>query len=201
MDRDLNKHKMMLQRYTARVREEVETAHMQFVQTQLAAIGSVIDASPTPRWLELPSIRVIPHSRNDRFFGRQTILAQMRKMLSPRKHRRESDVSSLSTATTIASKPSKQQRFALSGLGGSGKTQIALEYTYSHLDDYKVIIWILADSPEKISQGFGEVAEIMGMTGTQSDSQTRASVLQRLSATSTYLIRPFGCSEANASAR
>ncbi|KAK3361282.1 P-loop containing nucleoside triphosphate hydrolase protein [Lasiosphaeria ovina] len=146
---------------------------MQYVQTQLAAIPSVIDASPTPRYLELPSIRIIPHSRNNRFFGRQDILAQMRETLSPFSRERLS----YNTET--------QQRFALSGLGGSGKTQIALEYTYRHLDDYKVVIWILADSLEKISQGFEETAEILGMPkGTRSASQVRTFMLQRLSATS-----------------
>lgn len=39
--------------HTAYVRDEVNTAHMQLVQTQLAAIGSVLDAAPTPRYLEL----------------------------------------------------------------------------------------------------------------------------------------------------
>lgn len=167
MERDLQRHEIMLKRCTARVREEVDTAHMQFVQTQLAAIGSLIDAAPTPKYLELPCIRIIPHSRNDRFFGRQDILSQMRHKLVP-------------------SKLNKQRKFILSGLGGSGKTQIALEFTYRHLNDYKVVIWILADSLEKIGQGFGEAAEILGMPrGTQGANQVRTFVLQRLSATST----------------
>lgn len=92
--------------------------------------------------------------------------------------------------TPAAGSSQKQHRFALSGLGGSGKPQIALEYTYRHLDDYKVVIWILADSLEKINQGFGETAEILGMPkGTQRASQVRAFVLQRLSATSRVLLQ------------
>ncbi|KAI1842360.1 hypothetical protein JX265_001792 [Neoarthrinium moseri] len=172
MERDLRKHEVMLQRYTSRVQAEVDLAHMRFVQTQLAAIGSLVDASPTPRYLELPTIRIIPHSRNDRFYGRQDILDRVREKLTPSKTKK------------LSSKSRKQHRFALSGLGGSGKTQIALEYTYRHLDDYKVVIWILADSSEKINQGFGDAAEILGIPqGSQSGNEVRAFVFQRLSAT------------------
>lgn len=166
MEQAFEKHDIRLRRCTSRVRDEVDTAHMQFVQTQLAAIGSIIDAAPTPRYLELHIIRIIPHSRNERLFGRQSILDHMGRYLLP-------------------SGAQKQRIFALSGLGGSGKTQIALEYTYRHLDDYKVVIWILADSLEKIGRGFEETAEMMGMPrGTQSFRQVKSFVLQRLSATS-----------------
>lgn len=171
MERALEKYDIRLRRCTARVRNEVDTAHMQFVQTQLSAISSIIELAPTPRYLELPVIRIIPHSRNERFFGRQSILDQMRRHL-------------------LLSKPQNQRKFALSGLGGTGKTQIALEYTYRHLDDYKVVIWILADSQEKIVQGFEETANLLGMPrGTQSALQVKSFVLQRLSATNeSYLL-------------
>ena len=56
-----------------------------------------------------------------------------------------------------------QRTFALSGFGGAGKTQIALEYTYRHLDEYKAVIWVLADGLEKIAWGFEETAEMLGM--------------------------------------
>lgn len=165
MENDLRKHENQIRRCTARVKDEVDTAHMQSVHIQLAAIGSIIDASPTPRYMELPVIRIIPHSRNKRFFGRRTILDGMHEKL-------------------VNSDSSQQRKFALTGMAGSGKTQIALEYTYSHLEEYRVVIWILADSWEKIGQGFGDAAELMGMPkGTQSAHQIRAFVLQRLTAT------------------
>ncbi|KAF1963705.1 hypothetical protein CC80DRAFT_588059 [Byssothecium circinans] len=165
LEQELAKYDKNIRRCMVRVRNEVDTAHMQFVQGQLAAISSLIDASPTPRYLELPAIRIIPHSRNHRFFGRHKILEGMRRLLLP-------------------FSGNKQQRFALSGPGGSGKTQIALEYTYKQLEDYKAVIWILADSPEKISQGFAEAAELLGIPkGSQSSSQVKAFVLSRLCST------------------
>ncbi|KAI0859127.1 hypothetical protein F4860DRAFT_483967 [Xylaria cubensis] len=165
-DQKLKRHETMLRRHTARVKSEVDIAHMQFVQAQLAAIGTVVIASPTPQYMELPVIRLIPHSRNDRFFGRQEILQKISKKLN-----------------ALSTQQRKQQRFVLCGPGGSGKTQIALEYTYQHLEDYKVVIWILADSLEKMNQGFGDAAGTLGMPrGTQGANEVRAFVLHRLSA-------------------
>ncbi|TRX91294.1 hypothetical protein FHL15_007899 [Xylaria flabelliformis] len=79
-EQKLKRHETMLRRHTARVKSEVEIEHMQFVQAQLAAIGTVLIASPTPQYMELPVIRLIPHSRNNRFFGRQDILRGPEKM-------------------------------------------------------------------------------------------------------------------------
>ncbi|KAK3683303.1 P-loop containing nucleoside triphosphate hydrolase protein [Podospora appendiculata] len=179
MQHKLHKHKATVIRCTERIWLEVETSHIQFVHSKLAAIGSVVDAAPTPRYLELPTIRIIPHSRNSRFFGRQGIISQMREKLLP-----SQSLSGEDGTLRVFPEARKQQRFALSGLGGSGKTQIALEYTYRHLEDYKVVIWILADSPEKIDHGFEEAAGVLGMPkGSQSAGQVRTFVLQRLSAT------------------
>ncbi|KAL8847101.1 MAG: hypothetical protein Q9221_007850 [Calogaya cf. arnoldii] len=74
---------------------------------------------------------------------------------------------------------------------GSGKTQIALEYTYSRSHHFDTIIWILASSTEKIDQGFKQVAEHFGLSSKQSKDPDRARdfVLQRLScSTSNYLL-------------
>jgi hypothetical protein len=170
---DLQMHEDMLLHCTKRVRDEVNTAHMQFVQDKLATINSFIDIAPTPRYMEAPCIRLIPHSRNEWFTGRKEILNRIKDKLLPIKK------------DLVSSDPRKQRRFALSGLGGSGKTQIALEYTYLHLEDYKIVIWILADSLDKINQGFEDAAEMLGMPkGTRSTNQTRSFVLQQLSATS-----------------
>ncbi|KAG9498193.1 hypothetical protein J7337_011088 [Fusarium musae] len=167
LEQKLQAHQALLRRYTSRVRAEVDTAHMQSVKSQLETIYSLIDGSPTPRYTELPPIRIIPHLRNDGFFGRQKILDQMGGKLLP-------------SSTQHVSR--KQNRFALSGLGGSGKTQIALEFTYRHLDKYRVVIWLLADNIDKINQSFEETAELLGLRkGTQSASQIRAFVMQRLS--------------------
>ena len=40
--------------------------------------------------------------------------------------------------------------YVLYGLGGVGKTQIAIEYSYQHRADFDIIYWIRADSYESL---------------------------------------------------
>jgi hypothetical protein len=47
---------------------------------------------------------------------------------------------------------------SLTGQGGAGKTQIAVEYAYRHANEYSSIVWIDGTSTESIEQGFLEKA-------------------------------------------
>ncbi|WP_233611929.1 hypothetical protein [Amycolatopsis sp. WAC 01376] len=69
--------------------------------------------------------------RNPNFTGRDELLDQLTKRLS---------------SGTTAVLPS-----ALHGLGGIGKTQMAAEYIYRHLQDYDLVWWIdAAESPDTV---------------------------------------------------
>lgn len=56
---------------------------------------------------------------------------------------------------------------ALCGLGGSGKTQLALEYVYRHRKDYDACLWISCDTPIKAAQGFVDVARKLAFDNVQ----------------------------------
>ena len=56
---------------------------------------------------------------------------------------------------------------ALCGLGGSGKTQLALEYVYRHHDDYDACLWISCDTAIKATQGFVDVARKLAFENVQ----------------------------------
>ncbi|KAF4495059.1 hypothetical protein FAGAP_8809 [Fusarium agapanthi] len=56
---------------------------------------------------------------------------------------------------------------ALWGLGGSGKTQIALDFAYSRYSKRKCsVFWVHADSEAKFAQDYGSIASVLG-TNTQ----------------------------------
>ena len=88
---------------------------------------------------------MIPYCQNERFFGREAILGRLSKALDP------------------ARLPKRQSKFALYGLAGCGKTQIALEYVYRHYDQYETILWISSSSVEKIEKDFAEAAFRLGL--------------------------------------
>ncbi|KAK4504226.1 hypothetical protein PRZ48_005142 [Zasmidium cellare] len=71
---------------------------------------------------------------------------------------------------------------ALLGLGGIGKSQLALRYAYAHKDLYKAQLWIACDAPVKISQGISEIAKILGH-GDLGPAQSLASVKNWLNST------------------
>jgi hypothetical protein len=162
-------HESQIKAYTARVKAEVDSAHMHSIHSRLQNIKNIVEAFPAKTsFIASDGIRMIPHSWNHRFFGRKSILTRLEAFLKPNE---------------IA----RQRCIALYGLGGSGKTQIALEYTYCHIQEYHSIIWILADNKEKIDQGFREAAEQFGMKRTaQNINQEKHFVLQQLASQSEY---------------
>jgi tetratricopeptide (TPR) repeat protein len=82
----------------------------------------------------------LPH-RNVYFTGRDEILKRLHGDLS----------SSGKTALTQA----------ISGLGGIGKTQTALEYAYTTRDKYSYIFWTRADDTSSLIAGFIDMAELL----------------------------------------
>src|SRR5579863_7249426 len=74
----------------------------------------------------------VPVPRNPYFTGREAILEELHSQLRP------DQVVALTHSA------------ALSGLGGVGKTQTALEYAYRHAFDYSAVFWIRAETTEQI---------------------------------------------------
>ncbi|KAI9846968.1 MAG: hypothetical protein M1837_003324 [Sclerophora amabilis] len=91
--------------------------------------------------------RYIPFPKNTRFFPRPSIMKEIEKCLAPND----------STA------PKGLRSVLLHGLGGIGKTQLAMQYAYSHWEDYSVILWIGADSDQKLADGYLEAATSLGI--------------------------------------
>jgi tetratricopeptide (TPR) repeat protein len=86
----------------------------------------------------LPPIFSLPHPRNPSFTGREAILAAAREALL------EGGPAALTQAIT--------------GLGGVGKTQLALEYAYRHRGSYDVVWWVRSEEPAQLASDYAGLA-------------------------------------------
>jgi len=87
----------------------------------------------------LPHIWNVPMNRSPNFTGRDYLLNHLRKALQ----------SGHAVALTQA----------ITGLGGVGKTQLALEYSYRHASEYGIVWWVRAEEPAKLAADYAALAQ------------------------------------------
>lgn len=81
--------------------------------------------------------------RNKDFFGRESVLAELDKWILPPS----------TDKARFDSRPGNQKHVVLCGMGGIGKTSIAMEYAFSRKRLFDAIFWIRADETAKLEQG------------------------------------------------
>jgi len=74
--------------------------------------------------------------------------------------------------TRLADTLKTGQPQAISGLGGVGKTQIAVEYAYRHRQDYRAIFWVRADTQEALISGYVVLAQTLNLREQKEQDQT-----------------------------
>jgi len=109
---------------------------------------SEAQALPTRLW-------VVPSPRNPFFTGREELLQQIH--------------TSLCVDHLAALGPS----CALHGLGGIGKTHLALEYAYRHAPEYAAVFWITAESAKTVLTSFLTIAAMLQLPDQQEADQQR----------------------------
>lgn len=131
---------------------------------------------PVKRWLTeaLPSYKeatgafLLPFTRDEQFIGRESHLE------------------------TIASNFSTETRVAVSGIGGVGKSQIAIEYAYrfKERNTGAHILWVYGGNIARFYQGYKRIAQSLEIPGWDDPEE---SILELVSSwlsktTSTYLL-------------
>jgi tetratricopeptide (TPR) repeat protein len=101
------------------------------------------------RWSAFERPWLVPDTMRTRYFtGRDALLAKIREQLAT-KH-----------------------RAAISGLGGAGKTQTAIEFAVRHRADYPDgVFWINAETESGLTSGFVEIAKVLRLSASASDDQ------------------------------
>ena len=106
----------------------------------------------------LPAIWNVPDLRNPNFTGREQLLQELR--------------ASLSSGLAAAIVP-------IAGLGGAGKTQLALEYAYRHTADYDIVWWVRAEDTATLTADYAALANHLGLPEKDLADQQAAAVAVR----------------------
>ena len=122
------------------------------------------EAAPTSL---TPPLRLwtIPYTRNPHFTGRADLLTHLSRQFAPYR----------SEQAAFIRRAALTQSQALHGLGGIGKTQLAIEYVYRSLevDRYIHTLWISAASEELILTSFAELSTLLPTLQQQGEHDQR----------------------------
>ncbi|GCE45148.1 tetratricopeptide repeat protein [Thermosporothrix hazakensis] len=112
----------------------------------------------------------IPYHRNPYFTGREYILHY------------------LYTHLHITDNTKEVSSYALSGLGGIGKTQTIIEYAYQYAQEYSAVFWIGAESHESRIASLQRIAECLRLPEEQECHKMIAAVINWLNSHRNWLL-------------
>ncbi|CAN5551905.1 hypothetical protein BH24GEM3_BH24GEM3_10770 [soil metagenome] len=115
-----------------------------------------------------PPVWNVPHPRNPNFTGRDELLEQLH--------------------TDLTSGHAGAVPQAIAGLGGIGKTQLALEYAYRHTGDYDLVWWIRAEEPTTLPADLAALARALELPQAESPDLSAAAALRRLEGERNWLL-------------
>lgn len=112
------------------------------------------DANADPRFVsgtwQTSQLWRVPLARNPNFTGRLQLLDRISE--------------SFAQANRFAT-------VALHGMGGVGKSQLALEYAYSRSDHYRVVAWLRAEETETLAADYISLGPVLGLPDTPDQRQ------------------------------
>lgn len=131
--------KASVAQHTARFQTSVDFAKTRLSVTTNQHILRLTDSNTR----YAPEVKGVPFQQNPRFLGRDEVLQDLHKKI---KMNENTDMS-------------RQRSCVIHGMGGVGKTQTALEYTYRYRHEYSYIFWVRAETGLDLATSFGNIAQ------------------------------------------
>lgn len=156
--KDFGRTIQRIKRLSSIVESEADLARMQQDKTAYKEVLDLVESLKDSKIQKIEALPCyhIPLELSPRFWGREEALQVVREALQP-----EEEGRSLKT-------------FALYGIGGVGKTQIALQYAKESRNIYDAILWVAADNSISVGQSFRDIACSLGLV--QNDDELQDAV-------------------------
>lgn len=120
--------------------QELSQAEQEALWMRVAdAVDTAIQKGHVPTPQRATRTFRLPYPRNPYFTGRKEVFLQVAEQLA---------------ATGLC---------GISGLGGMGKTQVALEFAYRQAAQYQHAFWIRSDTPQALSANAADIAEVLDL--------------------------------------
>jgi ATP-dependent Clp protease ATP-binding subunit ClpA len=147
-----------IRRLSSSVEMEAESVRMRHERSKYNEVLDLMEILKESkiRKNEVTHYHYIPSELSPRFWGRGDALEAIEKALGPDE------------------KPRFLKTFALYGMGGVGKTQIALQYANKNRENYETILWVVADNVISMGQSFREIAKLLGLAQSDQEMQDTA---------------------------
>ncbi|KAL8908946.1 MAG: hypothetical protein Q9207_000522 [Kuettlingeria erythrocarpa] len=141
-----------LREHSRNIDQEVETIRLKREEKSAETLEALkqLQIAKSDDHVALPC-HAIPYGLNPRFYERETELAKLRKTLDPQQE------GPLLKVTGIH------------GLGGVGKTQLALNFANTSLETFDVILWVPAETQIKMTQALSSFAKRVGLDLSKED--------------------------------
>jgi len=160
---DFSRTLMRIKRMSSHIEGEVDMIRMRKDESRYHEVLQLLGAIKMDKEKEQQQQPVrynnIPFSLNPKFSDRRDILDTIHSTLNWD--------ASLSLTKSVA----------LFGMGGVGKTQIAVQYAYQHLEDFDAILWVAADNGITIGQSFCTIAEGLGLSKAREEAKDAAAAI------------------------
>ncbi|KAK5088845.1 hypothetical protein LTR05_003067 [Lithohypha guttulata] len=155
-----------IMRISAQVESEAELARLNMETARYQELLEVFRELKAAKKVEEEGARakcyVVPQDPDIRFSGRDDALDQIANTLSPN-----------NTTQDL-------RTFSLYGMGGVGKTQIALQYAKQSKTVFDATIWIAAETAYSISQSARNACQMLNLISTESELKDISGAVTKL---------------------
>ena len=154
-----------VQRMSSKAQSEWDVAKMSMDKRRYQEVLDLIhNLHQSKMVVQPPTVHVylVPYDPDPRFSGRIEALSAVHDILDPTTSQRD------------------LKTFSLYGMGGVGKTQVALQYARKYRDLYVAVIWIAAESPYTIGQTSRDAIEALGLISGEAELKDINAAISKL---------------------